>query len=228
MHAGSGRSFTAYVFSKADQAQRAQHALLAEASAAQLTSPRQLIQQIIAESPSPIATPDVAAASRFPFVLDSTVKVSVGSKGVEAADERLDGRAVDHSFDKENAAESRIAERDMAACDVTELKANSHYTTVEDSEHRDASTAQHVEGNGKHHLDHQQHRDAAVILSVCISPFFWLCAFLCVCVRSSCAAVAMCNKLNGTRTCVSNATYGCISSHACLPWALGQNRTCRV
>ena len=62
---GSGRSFTAYVFVKRDKAQHAQRASLADASAAQPLSPQALAaQKIIAESPSPITTPHIAAASR--------------------------------------------------------------------------------------------------------------------------------------------------------------------
>ena len=64
--AGSGRSFTAYVFAKSDRAQRAQRASLANASAAQPLSPQALAaQKVAAESPSPINTPHIA--SRLPL-----------------------------------------------------------------------------------------------------------------------------------------------------------------
>ena len=64
---GSGRSFTAYVFVKSDKAQRAQRASLADASAPQPLSPQALAApKIVAESPSPIPTPHIAAASRLP------------------------------------------------------------------------------------------------------------------------------------------------------------------
>lgn len=65
--AGSGRSFTAYVFVKSDKVHRTQRASLADASAAQPLSPQALAaQKVIAESPTPITTPLIAAASRLP------------------------------------------------------------------------------------------------------------------------------------------------------------------
>lgn len=77
---GSGRSFTAYVFAKSAKAQRAQHALLADASAAQPLSPQDLAaRRVVVESPSPITTPHIVAASR-----QLPCQIPVGSKAGSA------------------------------------------------------------------------------------------------------------------------------------------------
>ena len=132
--AGSGRSFTAYVFVKSDKAQHAQRASLVDASAAQPLSPQSLTaQKIIAKSPSPIATPHIAAASRLPLchmpacsqagsavaisviatagVVEPTVCTDACTDQAEACDMR------DRSCDAHEPREASTDQRDAKALD---------------------------------------------------------------------------------------------------------------
>ena len=97
VRAGSGRSFTAYVFSKSSTAQHAQRASSAAASAAPLATPPPLSpHRVIAESLSPVSDPisavataasAAAAAASISHVTSppSAVQVSVRSKPAAAA-----------------------------------------------------------------------------------------------------------------------------------------------
>ena len=62
--AGSGRSFTAYVFSKASMAQQAQRDPLSDVTVAHPVSPQPLgPQRAVAESPSPVTSADPRAVT---------------------------------------------------------------------------------------------------------------------------------------------------------------------
>ncbi|DBA79533.1 TPA: hypothetical protein ACH3X1_008235 [Trebouxia sp. C0004] len=122
---GSGRSFTAYVFSKADKAQLAQQAVLAEASAAQLASSQLLCaQRRIAESPSPIHTPDGAIASRSHAESACTVSMYASNATEEEdaknASKAMTRRMARHGTDKSSIVECSVVEGVRAKSSATE------------------------------------------------------------------------------------------------------------
>ena len=142
--AGSGRSFTAYVFEKSSKAQRAQRAQcisLADASVAQPVSPQALAaQKIIAESPSPINTPHIIAASRL-----AACQTPANSKA---------GTAVSISVDATAAAlEHRLCSdtcTDQAeACGMSDRSCDAHQPFEVSADQAQGKAGHHF-GYGKH------------------------------------------------------------------------------
>ena len=107
------------MFSKADHAQRAKQALLADAAAAQPASPQPLTTKaIVAESPSPVLTPNAVDALSHPAASQlTTSQVSSPDSAIEVeqeqrstAAESTEDKADTHKLDCRIAAANGVAE----------------------------------------------------------------------------------------------------------------------
>lgn len=114
------------MFNKSDKAQHAQRASVADASAAQPLCPEALnAQKVIAESPSPISTPDIMAASRL-----SPCQMLAGSRSGEAVMISVDAtaRAVEsrecHDMHADQAEACGRADWDGSAHEPSEASAD--------------------------------------------------------------------------------------------------------
>ena len=151
--AGSGRSFTAYVFSKADSAQHAQQALLADASAAQLASPQQQsAQRVVAESPSPIATPDGATVSRILAGSECTVRLLSSNDAAEDISTSVGQRTAEQAVGGANQVECSGTDHMGLNCILPERRPDAHCTAEEQSERRDVDRPQLLESIGEHFM----------------------------------------------------------------------------
>ncbi|KAL3161615.1 hypothetical protein ABBQ32_010473 [Trebouxia sp. C0010 RCD-2024] len=158
---GSGRSFTAYVFNKSDKAQHAQRASVADASAAQPLCPEALnAQKVIAESPSPISTPDIMAASRL-----SPCQMLAGSRSGEAVMISVDAtaRAVEsrecHDMHADQAEACGRADWDGSAHEPSEASADQVHKQAGHSQSCGIEETAPKAGNSKAVKQKQQRRE---------------------------------------------------------------------
>ncbi|KAL3160311.1 hypothetical protein ABBQ38_009701 [Trebouxia sp. C0009 RCD-2024] len=158
---GSGRSFTAYVFNKSDKAQHAQRASAADASAAQPLSPEALnAQKIIAESPSPISTPDIMAASRLPpcqMLMGSRSEGAVNIS-VDATARAADSRECNDMHADQAEACGRADHHDCSAHEPSEASADQVHTKAGHSPSCGIEEVASKAGNSKPVKQKHQHR----------------------------------------------------------------------